>query len=213
LDISFTKRRGEAGSGIGLSIVKDIIEDHPESSINVKSRSKKESGPGKKSGTAFTIAFPLFTDEDGIALETMLNDRHRILRGLWHDMNNMMLPIMNYATLIKRRLPAYTPEYIFQQLSLIESSGNRLVKLIVEAQKVEASIALATVHRAIEESGYEMSLNVKRILSELTQEEYDAVVAAIRAQSARERAKGLMISFLLGVATNILTFFLLESRW
>jgi len=53
------------------------------------------------------------------------------------------------------------------------------------------------------------SIVAKKVLSGLTQEEYDAVVAAIRVRSGKERRKELLISFLLGVATNILTFFLL----
>jgi hypothetical protein len=53
------------------------------------------------------------------------------------------------------------------------------------------------------------SVTAKKILSTLTQEEFDAVVAIIRASMPKARTKDLFISFILGVATNIFTFLLL----
>jgi len=53
----------------------------------------------------------------------------------------------------------------------------------------------------------------RRILNNLTPEEYDAVVAAIRAQSRFNRIRDLGISFLLGVSTNVFTFFVLERTF
>lgn len=52
----------------------------------------------------------------------------------------------------------------------------------------------------------------KKIIEDLTEEEYAAISAAIRTQMSRVETKQWLISFLLGVATNILTYFFLEGR-
>ena len=98
-----------------------------------------------------------------------------------------------------------------------DTLGNQvreLSKSLEEAGEISARLSEQIHTREVELERLRTQSKVAReVLSGLAEEEYDAVVAAIRAQAGREKARDVVLSFFAGVATNVLTFFLLEARW
>ena len=89
-----------------------------------------------------------------------------------------------------------------------------LSESLERAGEISALLNVEIQNRATELDRLRVQNDVaRRILANLNQEEYDAVVAAIRAQSRANRLRDLGISFLLGVSTNVFTFFVIERTF